>query len=262
MDFVVRLIGIIIIATGGTTPDIRFTTALAPLATQASYCSGQKTVEPHTAYIRVSQSSNPDESQWAHSDECDASAGEKCYLFEIPSGSELAIGPEPQGQSMKGSSYCQLPSLRGIDPAIHLIANPRSKSYFAYELPAATLEGVALANGAVATYFWAHGSSSQITITATPFGYSVPSKTLKVNAGTTINIVYLPKHDAIGNLASFHPQPSNLRHFYLANELLGASDQICGTPPSPRPLIIDWDGTITCGSANGDPFCSNNGCCP
>jgi hypothetical protein len=273
MDFIIRLVGIIVIVTGGTTPDISVDTALAPKAVAASYCSGNQTVtvETHKAYVRVGNNQIANSTGWPGATPCDPP--EKCSLFEIPVGSEITINPgfTPPGVPGRGISFCQVRPLSAKIPGVKLIAKPRDKAHFAYELPPGFLEAVRLgprANPtALATYQWVRaplGSSpTEIEVSATPFNGG-PPLTLKLLPGAMVNLLYMPEHHAKGDLNAVHPTlPANRRHFYLVNELLSNAQQICTQPPpEPRPLVIAPDGTILgCAGPSGDPFCSNTGCC-
>jgi hypothetical protein len=274
MDFIIRLVGIIVIVTGGTTPDISVDTALAPKASQSSYClnSGfpEVTVEPHHAYVRVSDTQIADSSGWPSATPCDPP--EKCSLFEIPAGSEITINPNftPPGVPSRGVTFCQVRPLSAAMSGVKLVSKPRDKAHFAFELPPGILEAVRLGPPgnptALATYQWVRaplGSRpKEIEVHATPFTGGTPL-TLKLHPGAMINLLYMPEHDAKGDLNTPHPTlPPERRHFYLVNELLSQAQQICRQPPPvPRPLIVLPDGTMRCVGPTGDPFCSNTGCC-
>jgi len=275
MDYIIQLIGVILIVTGGSTPGVDVDTAFIPISVEGrKFCEAQgvtKVVEKHEAYIRVKTDRiNRKGTDWPEEESC---GGLRCTLFRIPEPSELTVNAGfDSGRTQRGLTFCQLPRLADRRVNVRLIDDPRSRSIVSFALPGGTLEAPMLRGGSTFTRLHVRapiGSSRDEMIQISARGRSGTIRTLVLAPGTEISILNLPEHHARMNFHKMNSiQDVNERHFYLVNELLPPEHQICNpTPPlrrlrcSARQRGCEPDGCLP-PSPDGDPACSNTGCCP
>lgn len=286
MDYAINFIGIILIVTAGTSPGVDQTTAFVPISVEDhTFCKGtvfgEVRVEKHEVFLRVNKlqivretdrPKPPVSTDWPQAEVARCEGVEDCMLFKIAEPSELTIDSSQPGPVEMTSTYCELPRLGDARANVQLIADPRSKSMVAFILPAGELHTVLSRERAASSVLHVavppNQGSKNIVFRASPRGGGKP-RTLVVKPGSTITLLNVPSAHAVMDLNHEFPQPSrHSKHFFLFNELLPSDRQICSLPPNPRkpclqrlppncPLHVD-----NCAAFDGDPACSNNGCCP
>jgi len=250
MDYFVRFIGIVLIVTGGTTPNVPSNTAFIPMY----YTPLCKSVIPkHVAFIRVPDMPKPDGSGWPSKDQRSCAlqspgTKEQCTIFFIPEESVITInsGFTPVGRSKPGSTFYKLGHI-GIeqhDVNMALVTNPFNMANVSFVLPAGDIDTNIFANNMLATtiHVVAPSGSTKAPIVITAVGKAM-TRVLKLVAGTTIDICDLPPTEAGVNFNSMSGHPGHFEHYLLYNALLDARHPACNPP-------------------NLDPLCSNQGCCP
>ncbi len=266
MDYIIEFIGIILLVIGGTTPNVNVDTAFLPVTARRTFCASSarpKQVDLHTAFIRIANSSIvPDQTNWPDKEMCEAS--QQCTLFPITVASELTIdsGFQPAVASARGGTFCLVPRLGEIAANPRLVDHPEDIS-ISLKLPGGALEAGKLRNRAVFTSLRVpappNAPRPNITIRATPRpGQPGDPKTLVVRAGTRIQLLNLPRAHAGMELDHNDPPAPDNAHYYLFNALLPA-DRLCSLPAEVRPNCTNPGSGP---GVEGDPSCSNNGCCP
>ena len=268
MDYVIQLIGVLLIVNGGSTPGVQRTMALVPPAPTHAFCSNTISVAPHTLFLRVPAASvDARATQWpAGSEQRPCDPGQNCTLFKISDASDIAIdsGFEPIGSgNPAGATFCQVPRLGELKgPNIQLVRNPISAAFASVALPAGTLESLRLRNGVIGTVVKvkapANAPSKAIRITATPRNGKA-KRVLVVAAGTTIDVMNMEDADAGADLNASRPMASHDNHFFLVNGLLAPKDEICEAPRQVRPNCANQPIATGVGLYIN---CSNTGCCP
>ena len=266
MDYIIEFIGIILLVIGGTTPNVNVDTAFLPVTARRTFCASSvvQQLDLHTAFIRIANSSIvPDQTNWPDKEMCEAS--QQFTLFPITVASELTIdsGFQPAVASARGGTFCLVPRLGEIAANPRLVDHPEDIS-ISLKLPGGALEAGKLRNRAVFTSLRVpappNAPRPNITIRATPAPR--PARRSKDASGAgwhphpTIEPAARP--DAGMELDHNDPPAPDNAHYYLFNALLPA-DRLCSLPAEVRPNCTNPGSGP---GVEGDPSCSNNGCCP
>jgi hypothetical protein len=205
MDFVIRLVGIVMIVTTGTTTVLHRDIAMLPISDASnSFCSGNVTVVQHEAFVRINSGQVVDDRAWPEHESCDP--GQGCTLYRIPVASDLSVDPgfAPVGNGIRrDTTFCLVPDIhRELMKSGHQYAaldlrnDPISATIAALELPPGIIKAYSWPpTGMVASVLWVTAPSGakavQIVITADARDHSA-TRRLVVKAGSNITLTNLP----------------------------------------------------------------------